>query len=204
MSKRRAYIFGAGGHAHVIASLQKAPVTFVVRQAQSDDQMAEAEFFERIEKTGRHDIYIGIGDNAIRRQIFERLHSLGQAVATCVAANAFVSRDAVIGEGAVVCPGSIVNSRAVIGANTIVNTLSSVDHDCLLGDHSQVTAGVTLGGTVKVGTNCFFGIKSAVLPDLTIGNDVVVMAGALVTQDVPDLVMVGGSPARIMRHLSAT
>jgi maltose O-acetyltransferase len=44
-------------------------------------------------------------------------------------------------------------------------------------------------------------VKSAVVPHLTIGSDVVVMAGALVTQPVPDGVMVGGSPARVLRRL---
>jgi len=40
-----------------------------------------------------------------------------------------------------------------------------------------------------------------VIPKCTIGSDVIVMAGALVTRDVPDRVMVGGSPARIVRRL---
>ena len=54
----------------------------------------------------------------------------------------------------------------------------------------------------RTGTNCFFGLKSAVLPGLTIGNNVQVAAGALVTKSVPDNVLVGGSPARLIRTLS--
>jgi len=47
------------------------------------------------------------------------------------------------------------------------------------------------------------GIVQVALRDLRsdLGDDVVVMAGALVTRDVPDRVMVGGSPARIVRRL---
>jgi sugar O-acyltransferase (sialic acid O-acetyltransferase NeuD family) len=200
VAERRAYIHGAGGHARVIASLLEAQATFVVPDPQGPNQMRDVEFFERIEELRRFDIYIGIGDNTARRRIFDRLRGLGMRMATCVAPNAFVARDAVVGEGAVLCPGVVVNARAVVGNNTIVNTLSSIDHDCVLGDHSQVTAGVTFGGTVRVGENCFFGIKSAVVPNLTIGTDVVVMAGALVTQSLPDRVMAGGSPARVLRH----
>jgi UDP-N-acetylbacillosamine N-acetyltransferase len=199
--ERRVYIHGAGGHAHVIASLLDAEPIFVVPEPQGQDQMRDVEFFERIEEFRGADIYIGIGDNTDRRRIFDRYRSLGVRVATCVAPNAFVAGDAVLGEGALLCPGAVVNARAVIGDNAIVNTLSSVDHDCVLGNHSQVTAGVTFGGWVRVGENCFFGIKSAVVPRVTIGDDVVVMAGALVTQSVPDRVMVGGNPARVMRHL---
>jgi UDP-perosamine 4-acetyltransferase len=195
------FIHGAGGHAHVIASLLDGQPTYVVPEPQGGDQMRDVEFFERIEEFRGSDIYIGIGDGADRRRIFERHRSLGVRVATCVARTAFVARDAVLGEGVLVCPGSVVNTRAVLGDNSIVNTLSSVDHDCVLGSHSQMTAGVTFGGWVRVGEDCFFGVKSAVVPRVTIGNGVVVMAGSLVTQDLPDRVLAGGNPARALRQL---
>jgi sugar O-acyltransferase (sialic acid O-acetyltransferase NeuD family) len=201
VAERKIFIHGAGGHAHVIASLLDGQPTFVVPAPQGADQMQDLEFFQRIEEFRGSDIYIGIGDGADRRRIFERHRSLGVRVATCVARNAFVARDAVLGEGVLVCPGSVVNSRAVLGDNTIVNTLSSVDHDCVLGSHSQMTAGVTFGGWVRVGEGCFFGIKSAVVPRVVIGNEVVVMAGALVTQSLPDRVLAGGNPARPLRQL---
>ena len=201
MPEPKIYIHGAGGHAHVIASLLDGLPTFVVPEPNGPDQMQDVEFFERIDEIRGCDIYIGIGDGPDRRRIFERHRSLGVRVATCVARNAFVARDAVLGEGVLVCPGSVVNSRAILGDNSIVNTLSSVDHDCVLGSHSQMTAGVTFGGWVRVGENCFFGVKSAVVPRVTIGNDVVVMAGSLVTQSIPDGVLAGGNPARALRQL---
>lgn len=201
MPERRVYIHGAGGHARVIASLLEAHPTFVVPDPQDDGQIRDVEFFERIDEFRRFEIYVGIGNNTDRRRIFNRLRSLGVRVATCVAPNAFVAHTAVIGEGTVICPGVVVNAGAILGANVIVNTHSSIDHDCVLGAHCQVTAGVTFGGTIHVGENCFFGIKSGIVPNVSIGNDVVVMAGALVTQSVPDGVMVGGSPARVLRAL---
>ena len=196
----RAFIFGNGGHAHVVASMIAGEVTYLVPDAAGPGEMTQADFFAQSRALAPSRIYIGVGDNAARRQIFLRLKGAGLAVANCIAPNAFVARDARLGEGVVVCPGSVVGARAVIGDNTIINTLSSVDHDCVLGDHSQVTAGVTFGGAVTTGTGCFFGIKSAVLPKVSIGNGVVVMAGALVTANLPDNVTAGGVPARIMRQ----
>lgn len=194
---KKAYIFGNGGHAHVIASFLDCAVVFVVPgNAPGDGEMSEAKFLAEL-PTG--DIYIGIGSNAARTRIFTQLQQLGRTPATCVAPGAFVARDASLGAGALICAGAVIGSRAVIGANAIVNTLSSVDHDGVLGDHSSVTVGVTFGGNVRTGTNCFFGLKSAVLPGLTIGNNVQVAAGALVTKSVPDNVLVGGSPARLIR-----
>jgi sugar O-acyltransferase (sialic acid O-acetyltransferase NeuD family) len=197
----RAFIFGSGGHAHVIASMIDGDVTFLVPGVAGDGEMSEVDFFRRIEDVGRARIYIGIGDNEIRRGIFIRLTQCGVRVANFIGSNTFVARDARLGQGVVLCPGSVIGTRAVIGDNTIVNTLSSVDHDCVLGDHSQVTAGVTFGGFVKVGTNCFFGLKSVVLPNKSIGNNVSVMAGSLVATDLPDDVIVGGNPARVMRRI---
>jgi UDP-3-O-[3-hydroxymyristoyl] glucosamine N-acyltransferase len=88
-----------------------------------------------------------------------------------------------------------------IGRDTIINTLSSVDHDCVLGALSQVTAGVTFGGGVRTGVNCFFGIKSAVVPNTTIGDKVQLMAGSLIVSDVESNVVMGGNPARLVKRL---
>ena len=192
------YIFGAGGHARVIASFLSATPIFVVNVPGEPETMSEADYFRILPKG---DVYLGIGANAVRKRIAVRLREAGAHMPPCVAPGAFVARDASIEDGAVVCAGAVVGSRAVIGRYTIINSVSSVDHDCHLGMLSQVTAGVTFGGGVKVGTNCFFGVKSAVIPGLTIGDNTQVMAGSLVTSDIEADVLAGGSPARIVRRL---
>jgi UDP-perosamine 4-acetyltransferase len=197
VSEGLSYIIGSGGHARVIASLLTGEVALVAENPE-DGQISQAEFFAETERFSGSSVYIGIGANERRRAMFDRLKAANIRVAICIAPNAFVARDAQIGEGAVICAGAVIGSRAYVGQNTIVNTLSSVDHDCILGDDTQITAGVTLGGSVKVGSNCFFGIKSAVIPGVSIGRDVDVMAGALVARSLPDGVVVGGIPARVI------
>ena len=39
------------------------------------------------------------------------------------------------------------------------------------------------------------------MPGVTIGNNVVVASGAVVTKDVPDNVVVGGNPAKIIKKV---
>jgi acetyltransferase-like isoleucine patch superfamily enzyme len=48
---------------------------------------------------------------------------------------------------------------------------------------------------------CWIGNDATVLRGVSIGRGAVVASGAMVTQDVPDLALVGGIPARIIRIL---
>jgi sugar O-acyltransferase (sialic acid O-acetyltransferase NeuD family) len=194
------YIFGAGGHARVIASFLTTTPIFVVDMPTDDDTMSVDEYFDKLPKG---DVYIGIGANLVRRRFSERLRAYQIRMPPIVAPGAFVARDAAIGDGAVICAGAVIGSRAQIGRDTIVNTLSSLDHDCILGELSQVTPGVTIAGTVKIGSNCFFGIKSGVIPNKTIGDNSQVMAGSLIISDVPANVVMGGNPAEVVKSLPA-
>jgi sugar O-acyltransferase (sialic acid O-acetyltransferase NeuD family) len=201
---KSAIIFGSGGHARVISAIihnSYGNISFVGLKADGKNTMAEETFFGSIEQFRQSDIFIGIGANNIRKAVYEKLRQHGITPANCIAANAFVAHDAQLGNGVVVCPGSVIGSGARLGNNTIVNTLSSIDHDCVLGDHSQVTAGVNFGGTTITGENCFFGIHSGTVPNVNIGNNSIVMAGSMVYKDVPENVMVGGNPARIIKSL---
>jgi sugar O-acyltransferase (sialic acid O-acetyltransferase NeuD family) len=198
---KNAYIIGASGHGNVIASIIKNKyknIYFVDLVQKSDDIINQTDFFNNIEKYQNEAVFIGVGSNEMRTKIYEKLKTLHITPANCIAEHAFIAHDAVLGNGVVICPGCVIGSKAIIGNNTIINTLSSIDHDCILGDNSQVTAGVTFGGTTKVGKNCFFGIKSATVPNINIGDNSIIMAGSLVYKDVPENVMVGGVPARIM------
>ena len=56
-------------------------------------------------------------------------------------------------------------------------------------------------GNVTIGDNVFIGAESVVLPGVTIGNNVIVGANSTVTYDVPDGVVVAGSPAKIICSL---
>jgi UDP-perosamine 4-acetyltransferase len=148
---RRAYVIGSGGHARVVASLLAVTPTFVVPGPSAGaDEITEAELLGRPDALRAGDVYVGIGDNRVRRMLFERFAGVGARMPSLVAPTAFVARDAVIGDGVVICPGAVVGAAARIGANVIVNTLSGVDHDCAVGDHTQITVGVTLAGAVRV------------------------------------------------------
>lgn len=53
---------------------------------------------------------------------------------------------------------------------------------------------------VIVGDNCYFGLGAKILGTVKIGNNVTVGANAVVTKDIPDNVVVGGIPAKIIKY----
>ena len=54
---------------------------------------------------------------------------------------------------------------------------------------------------VTIKKNAWIGANATICPGVTVGENSVVAAGAVVTRDVPDNVIVGGNPAKIIRHL---
>ncbi|SFA69034.1 sugar O-acetyltransferase [Clostridium frigidicarnis] len=54
---------------------------------------------------------------------------------------------------------------------------------------------------VKIGNNVWIGGHATINPGVTIGNNVVVASGSVVTKNVPDNVVVGGNPAKIIKQV---
>ena len=59
----------------------------------------------------------------------------------------------------------------------------------------------TYSKPVKIGNNCWIGANVTILGGVSIGDNAVVAAGAVVTKDVPANSLVGGVPAKIIKHL---
>lgn len=81
-----------------------------------------------------------------------------------------------------------------IGDNVTITGVKILTHDASL----KKKLGYTKTGKVHIGDNVFIGWGSIILPDTKIGNNVVIGAGSVVAKDIPDNVVVAGSPLRIL------
>lgn len=61
--------------------------------------------------------------------------------------------------------------------------------------------GAEYGKPVTIGNNVWIGGRAVINPGVTIGDNVVIASGSVVTKDVPDHMIVGGNPARIIREI---
>lgn len=54
---------------------------------------------------------------------------------------------------------------------------------------------------IKLGKNVWVGSHATLLAGVTVGDNSVIAAGAVVTRDVPANTVVGGVPAKVIRHI---
>ncbi|RUS42438.1 maltose O-acetyltransferase [Cohnella sp. AR92] len=62
-------------------------------------------------------------------------------------------------------------------------------------------SGAEFGKPVTIGDNVWIGGRAVINPGVKIGNNSVIASGAVVTKDVPDNVVVGGNPARVIKTI---
>ncbi|MCG3083350.1 sugar O-acetyltransferase [Anoxybacillus sp. LAT_35] len=69
-------------------------------------------------------------------------------------------------------------------------------------DPIERASGLEYGKPVTIGDHVWIGGGAIINPGVNIGNNVVIASGAVVTKDVPDYVVVGGNPAKIIKKLN--
>lgn len=197
--KRGVHVIGAGGHAKVvIATLQANGIELAAAWDDDPGKFGSAVLGVAVAgaiadcPSGELAV-LAIGSNRLRQALASRLH---QTFVSVVHPTAFVHESAVLGAGAVVFAGAVIQPGVLIGEHVIVNTGSSVDHDCHIGSFVHVAPGVRLGGAVTVEEGAFMGIGSCAIPASRIGAWAIVGAGSVVVRGVPAGVTAVGCPAR--------
>ena len=52
---------------------------------------------------------------------------------------------------------------------------------------------------IKIGNDVWIGMNATILPGVTIGNGVTLLAGAVVSENIPDYAIAGGVPAKVIQ-----
>jgi len=199
-------IIGYSGHAYVAISIFQSQKKSVL--AYCDKKIQDANPFSLdywgsenesnvMEQLKTVDWFVAVGNNAIRKKIFQQLKNKGLHEATqAIHPQAVISSHVKIGAGTMIAANVSINALAEIGEGVICNTGSIIEHECKIGDFAHIAPGAVLAGNVTVGAGTFVGANSVVKQGIHIGNNVTIGAGTVVIKDVPDGITIVGNPQR--------
>jgi sugar O-acyltransferase (sialic acid O-acetyltransferase NeuD family) len=205
MSKDGIFIIGASGHGKVVASTLRAAGHKIAAFLDDDPALHGQQWFgysvlgssSLLKGMRGAKAVIAVGNSGLRQKLHDGLAGVEWTCA--IHPGAWVDESVELGAGSVVFAGAVIQPDVKMGKHCIVNTGATVDHDCRLGDYTHVCPGVNLAGNVIVGDGVWLGIGCRTIQGVTIGNGAIVGAGATVIGDVPDKVVVVGTPAHIIR-----
>ena len=201
METTKYILIGGGGHARVVSSIIEAEEISQLEAVFDLNPKIKTLDGVSVYQKYSSDLFpdasaiIGIGDNRIRKQLAQ---TINHVFGVLIHPSASLDRLSSVGEGSVVMHRAVIQRGTRIGKHGIINTASSIDHDCVLGDFVHIAPNATLCGEVVIGDQTFIGAGAVVLPQIKIGKRVTVGAGSVVTKNIPDGATVVGNPGKII------
>ena len=203
-------IYGAGGQGKVIADILEKSQTNIIGFIDDDENKKGQTFYNysvigtinhlQVTTANYTGMFIAIGNNRIREEKFFNALNLGYIMVNAIHSSAVYSRTVKLGKGICIMAGAIINPDAQISDGVIINTCSTVDHDCVLESFTQISPGANLAGGVRIKSRAFIGTGAIIIPGVTIGKDAIVGAGSVVIHDIPDFTTAVGNPARVIKQ----
>ena len=195
---RELFIVGAGGFGREavwtverINNAAQQPLWNVIGFSDDDPAKASGNFegypmLGSIEKASADhsgaSVFIAIGDNSIRRDIYRRLR--GHDFPALIDPSAQVSPTTEFRHGTYIAVEAVVSVGTEIGKFVIINARAGVGHDSVVGDFANIAPGVSLSGHTRIGEGAFMGTNSCTAPGMTVGDGAVVACGTPVLKDV--------------------
>lgn len=139
-----------------------------------------------------------------RRDRIRRARALGfRNFPAIVDHTAIAASTAILAEGVLVNAGTVIGAHARVAPHCLLNRNVSIGHHSVLDEFVSTGPGVNIAGRCRIGRGAMIATGAAVAPGTTIGAHAVVGVGAGVIRDVPEGVVVLGSPARVARSANA-
>lgn len=206
-------VLGASGMAREVGDIAWANGQEPVYVTHRAEELASWAFKHRIileselDQPSNMKFVIGIGDNAIRRDLAFRFEGKLQFIS-------LIHPSVTLGfgqlemlascKGVVVCAGARLTNNILIGNFTIVNQNVCIAHDVIVDDFVHIAPGACISGNVHIGERSWIGAGAVVNQGqnnrrLEIGAGAVIASGAVVLTDCEPNAVYAGVPARRIR-----
>ena len=201
-------IVGAGGHAVSVANVALGnglSVIAFVDENKSGCKLLDIPVITKQQCIEAHQIVnlaIAIGDNAIRERVSYEYKSVlpSATFPSIIHHSVVIGINSKVGDGTVVMPQVNVGPNSIVDKFCILNTSSSIDHDCEMKSFSSIAPRVVTGGNVKIGLRSAVSIGATIKHGIAVGDDSVIGANSYVNKSVDSNVVAYGSPCKFVRE----
>ncbi|MGF1735376.1 sugar O-acetyltransferase [Photobacterium satsumensis] len=149
--------------------------------------MQEAQTNEERTLAQRH-LFGSVGDNVAIQTGFRCEYGFNISIGD----NTFINWDCI----ALDCDEIIIGANVLFGPRV---GLYTANHAI---DAKERAFGGCYSDKIVIGENVWIGGDVTVIGGVTIGDRAIIAAGAVVTKDVPANTIVGGNPAKVLRHIT--
>lgn len=205
----KVFILGAGGFArevfnvYIDAGREGDVLGFLEENCKNEGALLNGKpigDISRLKQYGGHDrpLLIGAIGSPKRRRLLEELEK-DYEFDTIIHPTVAYSRWVRIGKGSIVTAGVIMTCQIEIGKHVILNLGGHIGHDVKIGNCTTISPGSEVMGHVTLGDEVYVGVNATIIDRVTVGNGAIIAAGAVVVEDVPDMALVAGVPAKIQK-----
>ena len=205
MADKKLYIYGAGGHAKVVANAARLNGYEIAGFWEDSGEKCGTDFFGSKLISFQDipigaNIFIAFGDNRLReakgRVLAEKFR-----IVNIIHPSAQVASEVELGQGVYIAALSNIDPYCKLEDFCIVNNNANISHDTILHCGCHICGGGMLSGNCEVGSRVLFGIGSTMIEQCKIGNDTIIGAGSAVIKDIPANVMAAGVPAKVIKKI---
>lgn len=161
------------------------------------------ELIPQLVKEG-YSFVIGIGDNNIRKKIYQRYEQLyfPNIIHPTASLGYKQLENLKTKKGNIITAGTRFTNNIEIGDFGIYNLNCTIGHDCIIKDFVSIAPGANISGNVMIEEGVYIGTNATVLQGKSIAKKIIigkfstVGAGAVAIQDVTENAIVVGIPAK--------
>ena len=207
---RKVVIFGCSGHAKVVVDIIESNNNyeligfidkFIPKSTSVLDYTVigdELSLPKLMNKYKFNKGLVGIGNNFVRSKVVNLVKKIAPDFnfINCIHNSAKLSKYCDFGVGNVVMPGVSINASSIISDHCILNTNSSLDHDCRMENYSCLAPNSAVGGNCIIGKYSYVGIGSSIFHGVEIDENCIVGGGSVFNKNTKSNSTYYGIPAR--------